>query len=202
MERYTDLIFDYGGVIGSSSNDEVATSVSHIIGIEADEVKRMISENAYNMQRIHLSEEDFWKRVSRGLKVDNIESLKYAWIRAVENSSKIDLEVLLFLDKLSKSYKLSLLSNTTQLYIYSPFKCILQRLFSEQIYSCDVGYRKPEKEIYDFTLARLQVKPRECIIIDDELENLAYPLSIGMDTILYEGLEDLKAKLEKKLILK
>lgn len=202
MERYTNLIFDYGGVVGLPSANEVVAIIANSLSADTDNVGRIISENTLNMQKVHVSEEDFWRSVSRGLKVNDLESLKRVWIGAIENASKIDLEMLSLLNDLLKSYKLSLLSNTTQLYIYSPFRSILRRLFSEEIYSCEVGFRKPEKKIYDLTLAKLHVQPKECIIIDDEPENLVYPLGIGMDTILYKNLEDLKAKFRQKLILK
>lgn len=196
------VIFDYGGVIGVSSKDEVVARIANDIGMDPNEVRQVIFENTIKMQKVSVSEEDLWKGISRGLKINNLDNLKHFWIETIKDTSKIDLDMLAFLEDLSGHYKLYLLSNSTQLYVYSPFRRVLNRVFSEEIYSCNTGFRKPEKKIYNLTLAKLHAQPEECVIIDDEPENLVYPLSIGMDAVLYKNLSDLRSSLSKKLVLK
>jgi len=201
-QKIEHAIFDYGGVIGFSSKNEVVTRIAQNCDVDPNKISQIILKNTINMQKVSMPEEDFWRGITKGLKVNNLDNLAYTWIETIKGTSKIDLDVLTFLEDLSKFYKLSLLSNSTQLYFYSPFRSVLNRLFSEEIYSCDIGFRKPEKEIYDSTLTRLNAGPSQCVIIDDEPENLVYPSSIGMATVLYKGLPDLKSKLCRQPVLK
>lgn len=196
-QKIEQMIFDYGGVIGFTPRLEISNQISKFCDIDHNKISQIIRKNTIKMQKRKVSEEDFWKNISKDLKVNDLDSLTRVWIESVQNLSKIDLDVLAFLDDLSRFYKLSLLSNSTQLYTYSPFRNFLGRIFSIEIYSCDVGFRKPEKEIYDITLARLDIQPCECVIIDDEPENLIYPASIGMGTIHYKSLEDLRSRIAK-----
>lgn len=199
MERFTDIVVDYGGIIGTMPNSEIAAQLSRVFDVDREITRQTITKNVRNLQELHLPEKKFWEMISNGIPVDNVDDLKQVWVGTIENSTRLDFGVMELLEDLSRSYRLTLLSNTTQLYIYSPFSSAIAKLFSEKIYSCDVGFRKPEKEIYDLALARLNVRPDECIIIDDEPENLVYPSSRGMGTILYKNLADLRSEIGKRL---
>lgn len=56
--------------------------------------------------------------------------------------------------------------------------------FSIVVNSCEVGYMKPDQEIYDIAIARADEKPEKLIFIDDLEANLVYPASLGMKTVL------------------
>lgn len=56
--------------------------------------------------------------------------------------------------------------------------------FHPLIISYSAGASKPNREIYDIAVEKSGVKPEEILFIDDHEENLVYPRSIGMKTIL------------------
>lgn len=76
----------------------------------------------------------------------------------------------------------------------------LSELFDLALFSCDVGMVKPETEIYELALMKLNVKPEESIFIGDGGSNELYGAqSVGMKTIFTEYL-DCKSKDQKELI--
>jgi putative hydrolase of the HAD superfamily len=71
-------------------------------------------------------------------------------------------------------------------------KSIFQAFFS----SCYMAARKPAPEIYNKVLDILQIAPEKCLFVDDRPENLAYPITRGMNVIQFQDAEQLRRKLK------
>ena len=55
------------------------------------------------------------------------------------------------------------------------------------VFCTDVGWRKPDRRIFEFTLQKLQANPQDCIFIgDDPRWDLVGPRAIGMEAILID----------------
>jgi putative hydrolase of the HAD superfamily len=55
------------------------------------------------------------------------------------------------------------------------------------VFCRDVGWRKPARQIFDYTLEKLQAEPRDCIFIgDDPRWDLVGPRAVGIDAILMD----------------
>lgn len=75
---------------------------------------------------------------------------------------------------------------------------------SFEFYSMVDGYvvsaaeklRKPNPAIYKLLCNRYQLKPKECLFIDDRPDNVEAAMQVGMKAVLFEGYESLKAYLE------
>lgn len=59
----------------------------------------------------------------------------------------------------------------------------------EVVLSCDVGYLKPDARIYQVALRRLAAEPADALFIDDQPENVAAALSLGMTAHLHTSSE-------------
>lgn len=94
-------------------------------------------------------------------------------------------------------YKLYLLSNagTNQESFWSqmPYK----KYFEGKLISADEKTWKPCPEIYKKFFAKFDLKPEECLFIDDLKENLGAAFMLGMDGIVFRGAEDLRKELSK-----
>jgi len=66
--------------------------------------------------------------------------------------------------------------------------------------SHELGIIKPQNEIYEIAMEKLNVKPKECLLIDDQEDCLKPARKMGMITILFKSLLQLKEKLQKKNI--
>ncbi len=98
-----------------------------------------------------------------------------------------------------KKYRLFLLSNTNELHIDYVLKTMGDAMFNrfkasfEQFYlSHEINLRKPNANIYEYVLAKNQLKAEETLFIDDMLENTKAAEALGINTWnLLVGKEDI-----------
>jgi len=101
-----------------------------------------------------------------------------------------------------KGVKIGLISNADIIDIKYWNDSPLSAFFDSVIFSCDVGILKPETEIYQLAMKRLNVKPEESIFIGDGGSNELFGARrAGMKTIFSEYL-DCKSKIQKEMIIK
>jgi putative hydrolase of the HAD superfamily len=62
--------------------------------------------------------------------------------------------------------------------------------FDHITFSCDVGFAKPEPEIYMHSFEGLQVRPEEGLFLDDRPENVEGARKVGLQTVLFGSWED------------
>ena len=84
-------------------------------------------------------------------------------------------------ERLSKTCRLALLSNTDPLHV-AHFEATFAfvRHFPVRVYSCRVGTSKPKPMIYHHALRELAALPEETLYIDDLRENVDTALQLGM----------------------
>lgn len=94
-----------------------------------------------------------------------------------------------FIKKLSeeKDYQLILLSNTNEIHIdylkeHVPFLKDFKQCFDAFYLSHEINFRKPDAAIYKFVLEKHNLKPEECLFIDDTKENTEAAASLGLHT--------------------
>lgn len=93
------------------------------------------------------------------------------------------IDVLLEIRKNGK--KICLLSNADIIDVMHWDKSPLNELFDETIFSYEVGYLKPQREIYNIALKKMKVTPEKCIFIGDGgSDELKGAKELGMHTIL------------------
>lgn len=88
---------------------------------------------------------------------------------------------------LEKKYKLILVSNTNELHmdwvkenipIYNTFK----NCFDAFYLSHQIGYRKPDKAVFEFILNKNHFMAQECLFIDDTKEHILSAQQLGIQT--------------------
>jgi putative hydrolase of the HAD superfamily len=88
------------------------------------------------------------------------------------------------LNALKKKFKLALVSNCfTGLYDFLE-ALNLTPIFNCIILSYEVGMLKPDKRIYLEALRRLNLKPKQCIFVSDQISDLEGAKAIGLKTFL------------------
>lgn len=102
-----------------------------------------------------------------------------------------------FLEKLSKRYRLALLSNTDPIHVrhlegtYGFFG-----FFPARVYSCAVGISKPNPLIYREALRAVQVRAEEALYIDDIAAYVEAAKRLGMRGIQFQSSAQLTVDLE------
>ncbi|WP_374201578.1 HAD family hydrolase [Actinocorallia sp. API 0066] len=74
-------------------------------------------------------------------------------------------------------------------------------LFDTVVISGEVGMRKPGREIFRHTVEVLDLRPEDCVFIDDIAENIRTATDLGMTGVLHTTPEDTRAQLSDLLRL-
>lgn len=99
---------------------------------------------------------------------------------------------------LKKNYKLGLLSNADGQYLRDLLaQQRLDQLFEAVIASSEVGLVKPEAEIFKLILNELNSAPEQTLFIDDTDRHIQSASALGIHTILYKNIQNLKLELAK-----
>ena len=114
-----------------------------------------------------------------------------------ERETAIDHDMFAFIHQLHGKYTIGLLTNSPQGLV----RIILQRhnleqYFDDIVISGEVKLVKPDPKIFELAGRKMNVLATEAIFIDDLSECLHGAEQIGMTTILFQGLDKLKANLE------
>tara|TARA_Y100000310_G_C20475748_1_gene712315 strand:+ start:314 stop:919 length:606 start_codon:yes stop_codon:yes gene_type:complete len=69
------------------------------------------------------------------------------------------------------------------------------KLFHSVMYSFEIEICKPDQRAYEHILEKLESKPEECLFIDDSLKNIESAKKLGLKTIHFNNLTQLKKEL-------
>ncbi len=193
------IIFDYGGVIGNNPSDCIFKAVSKKFEIDIEKVKSEFGKFIFALEKNQIAEENFWRELAQNLRIVDDKKLKKIWLSEFRRHAKINRNMLPLIKSLRRHYKLCLLSNRAIFYYKNSIAKILSRTFSITISSCSVKMRKPEEQIYFYAAKKLKVKPKECLMIDDNKFYIMRLKNMGIEAIHFISVEKLKRELSTKL---
>ena len=182
-EMIKAIIFDIGEVLQIDPKGERYEKLSRGFGIPAKEIKNFIEAHRSELWLGKLNNRQFCDLIKEkfGIEKDIIP----AWEK-VYNEIPLNKEIIKILPELKKNCKLAVISNAHEA-SSSVRKEKFAKIFEFMIFSCDVGFMKPQKEIFDMALEKLELKPEECVMIDDNEKNLSTPSQMGFKTILFKS---------------
>jgi glucose-1-phosphatase len=187
MKKISTIILDLGGVI-LNLDQELAFQNFSKLGFDLEKLNdESILFNDF--EKGFISETEFRSSLKKLIE-ENVsdEKINEAW-----NSMLLDLpeERIELIKQLKLNYEVYLLSNTNSIHI-SWFNNYFENsfenekwemLFNRIFYSHEIGFRKPNADIYEFILNEIGKTPKECIFIDDNRSNLEGAESVGIRTI-------------------
>ena len=192
------IFFDIGGVLLRIHPEKMIKKISSITDIPFDIVKNSFPEEAHDAyERGQMPDYDWYQSCKNSLPVKNgltENEFWVAWSMLLGNET----EVVDILIKLKKSYKIWLLSNTNSRHIKNDVQgnYVFPNLVDGAIYSYDVGYRKPEKKIYQLACEHAKVDPESCVLIDDLKDNITGANQVGLHGVHYKNTLELKEELK------
>jgi epoxide hydrolase-like predicted phosphatase len=192
----TTLIFDWGGVLTHDSHfNESTRRLSEYIGIDIETARSAFRHGIPNYEIGEWGLEQFWlnfcKQAGKEIRLDKFNEIFFSSI--LNNYDMLDL-----LQELKKKYKIVLLSNNyRELTNHILEKYSLADYFHELFFSDRLHMAKPHRKIYEHALEKINQKPENCIMIDDLAENLVEPKKMGMKTVQYKNISQLKKELRR-----
>ncbi len=119
------------------------------------------------------------------------------WKRAVAGQPYNDKYLLAYIKELRvQGYQTALLSNATGHALSGFFAAgEIDQYFDEAIASGDIGYAKPQPEIFLIMADKLRLQADECMMIDDQAANCEGAEMAGLRAIQYRSLTQLQKSL-------
>ncbi len=174
------IIFDAMGVIFEVGDDINYLLVPYIQKRYDTVPAGKINEMYLKASLGEISSFDFWKELGFCSEYPEIER------EYLDTCLTIDPDFIEIARTLAKNYHLAILSNDVKEWSnYLRTKFDLNNLFKIIIISGEVGYRKPDKRIYNILLDRIRSSPSNCIFIDDRAKNLLPASEMSIKTIRF-----------------
>ncbi len=178
------VVFDWGGVLMEEPTQRILAYLAKKFDIDLESLRKRLEPHLDRMQSGDGVEDRVWRMIGRKLNYE-VSELKAIWLEALEKTYLPYPEVIDLVKKLRGDYKTGLLSNLEDAGVEVIKKQGLEENFDEIVYSCKVGFIKPDKKIYQIMLKKLGVKAEEAVFIDDKEINIDGAKKAGMKGIVF-----------------
>ncbi len=186
MNSINTIFFDWGGVIADDPGNEFLSLLLKNIGASDEQVQIIYDTYMRRFMRGELSEAEYWNelRINYGLTIhDSISDDFKNWRGLYKNDDILAL--------VTKARALGLQTAVLSNVIEPTYNVLLAAgyydYFDEVIASCQVGFAKPQQEIYQIALDRLHTTAAQSVFIDDKQKNLTPAEKMGFETILAQN---------------
>jgi len=192
------VFFDWGGVIADDPGDGFLKLLLKDLGASDMQVEEIYEKYMFSFMKGEISENQYWEvlRQKYGLTVHDTISHEFKkWDGLVKNDS-----ILALVEKIKhQGIKVAVFSN-----VIEPTYNVLEQAgdyagFDAVIASCKVGTAKPEKQIYELALQKLNTTAEQSLFIDDKQKNLDPADETGFHTILAQNSEQIIKDVERYL---
>jgi epoxide hydrolase-like predicted phosphatase len=197
MTAVSAVAFDMGGVLTHTSFgglEEYGTTLGlaegHLTGYFRGHPKMVLLETAQMTSREFFKFVCIDSEARTGIRLD-IRELA----RAAARGEELNPEMLAVVEDVHRCCATALLTNNVAEAGWRetfPFE-----LFGTVVDSSDVGVRKPDPRIYEALIDRLELPAEAIAFVDDLPENLPAAKSLGIRTILFTGVEDVREQLQE-----
>lgn len=182
------LILDYGGVISLPQDADNGQDILHSLGLAPVDIAKVYRRLRPPYDRGQITGEQYWAGVLQqfGLRPADFDLARLVE-KDVQSWTHLNPAMIRFITEArGQVQQLAIISNMTHdtlAYMRQHFDWL--RLFDVLCFSCELGRNKPEREIYDICLRRLQVNAGECLFVDDSTRNVAGAQAVGMQALHY-----------------
>jgi HAD superfamily hydrolase (TIGR01509 family) len=182
------IIFDIGRVLIRVDPARAVECLTPGLSLSAKEAWTSLEKDPRwpDWQEGRMSPRDWHLHVSKRLSTSlSFDQFVQAWNAALDPQPIQDN---VFLEKLSKRYRLALLSNTDPIHVaHMEATYEFFRFFPARIYSCAVGASKPNPLIYREALRACKVGAEEALYIDDIPAYVEAAQRLGMSGIPFQS---------------
>lgn len=192
MQHIKNIIFDLGGVIINLDTHKTIAEFNKLSYMPFEALYTQAAQSSLfdNFDKGLISTEEFFYTIRKEIRYDGPDhELLRAWNAMLLDVPERRLDVLV---KMKQNYNTFLLSNTCEphiaafehdLYIEHGVKNF-NDYFDEVYYSCRMGMRKPDKEIFEFVLKQNDLKPEDTVFIDDSIQHVKGAGECGISAFL------------------
>jgi len=192
------IIFDLGNVLVDFDHRAAAKKISGFTDKTAEEIFELFfdSEITGLFEKGKISAQEFFLKVKEALNLrmgfeDFLPVWNQIFFLSEKNRAVYDLAV-----KLRSRYRTVVLTNINTLhYEYIKKNFPIFGPFHEVFASCELGFVKPDHEIYKKTLAFLGIPAGDAFYTDDRKELIDSARMLGIRGFVFSGVKQLKSDL-------
>ncbi len=179
------ILFDMVGVLVFKRKDYVPKTPDEI---NAEDIEKLFN---------HLDDNRLILDIKQNLELNNTE-IEQAASLIPEKYERFE-KLWKLLPELKKKYKLAVINNGNSIALKYWKEKFDFSIFDLYLNSAVEGVKKPDPKIFLLVCERLNVKPEECLFMDDSLENIESAEKLGMKIIWWNKAKDKKALLQNFL---
>ena len=192
---YQAILFDLGGVVTETKFDRVLNKYTQNYDWDLEKLKKNIFSDEYlSLLAGEIDLEQFTNWLTDQIPNLSIEKLK-DFVEDYYYSEEAKEEVIELLAKIDASYQLGLVTNDIGRLDSKLSYLNLLGIFDKIINSSQVGYCKPQVEIYQAALDKFDVAAEKVIYIDNDPVCLENAASLGIKTIQFSNYRQLEQEL-------
>jgi putative hydrolase of the HAD superfamily len=197
------IIFDFGGVFTKThARDVVLHRCEDQLGLARGALLDLLfaGEHWWSVSTGRVSADSYWQHICDvlgGQVPPALGPFKHNPFAYEElNGTMVAL-----VRRLHRHFKTGLLSNATPYLETLIAQNSLSDLFDVVVNSARVGLRKPDPQVYRLTAARLGLKLRQCLLVDDKERNTEIAQALGMKAIVFRSAANLERELRDQHVL-
>lgn len=202
------VIFDFGNILIDLDYPKCFQSFDKVLGVDFSEgVPDNTKEILHKFDRGHINVEGFLWHLQQYNPEAEIRDVIAAWNSIL---GQVPLERFQMVEQLRGRYNVVMLSNINELHIEYIHKDLKKRLgiedfhtayFDKVYYSCRIGMRKPDEEIYSFVQKDLGIPPSDILFIDDMSINIAACKKSGWHGMVHDTSKEIIDEIDDYLSL-
>ncbi len=183
------VIFDFGGVFASNTFPFIVEDFAHSFNVSTQEIESWFKDKIIKeYEKGNISDDDFWNRIKKISGKELPSNYKTLLLAGYKNHSVINKNMKKLVEYLKRAgYKTAVLSNTVPPHMNYNLENGRYSLFDVIVLSPRVHHAKPEREIFEEALKKLNVKSEEAIFTDDKAEYVSAAERIGIHAILFKN---------------
>ncbi len=194
VSKIESVIFDWGGVLADDPRPGLMEYCAKALGVSKKQYIGAHDKFGGEFQKGLISEDAFWTKVCEDLSRPE-PNHPFLWGEAFRSVYSPRADFFALAQRLhDEGYKIALLSNT---------EVPAMEFFYEQgydsfdvlVFSCTEGTAKPESRIYQVTLEKLGVPAAQAVFIDDRPAFIEGAQQVGLNTILFKNVDQVKNEL-------
>ncbi|MCW6159914.1 MAG: HAD family phosphatase [Candidatus Micrarchaeales archaeon] len=191
------VIFDIGGVLVDFMETQYIEYLHENVLPEVDDrdLERFIMPLIELMEYGMLTVPELEHMVAKHFKANDLD---LHWVKGWKKIAKPKNDVIDLLNAVSEKYRTALLSNVSRSRFAELRAGYLKLINVDKMYtSYQLRMRKPGPMIYEYVLKEEDVKPKEAVFVDNQIENVLGAEKVGIKAVWFRDYQRLLYDLEK-----
>ena len=179
---HKNIIFDCGGVLHHWNPFDLAYSYTKNVDDANYFVENLFPK--WHYLDMGMSDEDFYELMKSEFDSKYHEVIKDIIFTWTDHFS-VHEDMMSVVKELKKNHNLYMLSNMPYSFVKKAKESHEFDMFDSLFFSCEYKMIKPDIEFYKKLLETNNLDPKDCLYIDDLMDNLIPAKSLGIDTYLF-----------------